>query len=79
MKLINAYIAIILIGSEFVLSLGFLSFEFVSCFVLRISDFNSCTNCLAPFQGIPEACRSAEGAFTKELPGLLIDKYKTSF
>ena len=44
------------------LSFGFLSFEFVSCFVLRISDLNHCVSGLASFRratwGLPLSGRS---------------------
>ncbi|CAB1069629.1 hypothetical protein D1AOALGA4SA_727 [Olavius algarvensis Delta 1 endosymbiont] len=32
------------------LSLVFMTFEFVSCFVLRVSDLNHCPVDLAPFR-----------------------------
>jgi hypothetical protein len=42
---------VMLSGSFRFLSLVFLSFEFVSCFVLRISVFNSQGNCLRASPG----------------------------
>jgi len=50
-KLLNASIARFAIGSKWFLSLVFMTFEFVSCFVLRISDLNRYTGDLAFFQG----------------------------